>query len=268
MNMKTESYRRKTALVTGASGGIGKEMAKVLAREKGIHLILTARRKERLEELKGELEETGVSIEVFPADLSRREELDSLVEYLKNRSGGPVDYLINNAGFGLQGPYLEIEEETEGAMIQLNLVALTRLSRAVLPPMRERGFGAILNLSSIAAFFPGPYMTSYYATKAYILSYSEGLAEEFRGSGVTVTALCPGPTRTDFEKRAGMEGKGLFSGRIPEAAAVARYGIEAMLKGRVVAVPGLFNKFTAFFGSRLAPRALIRRMTAKIQNFS
>ena len=282
MKSKHSGYRGRTALITGASSGIGEEFARILAEEYGMNLILVARREERLQALARELRPAGVTVACYSADLSTREEAVRLVETLREQSM-EIDYLINNAGFGRQGLYLDIEEETETAMIRLNMESLTYLTRAFLPGLMARAdragradraevhrpstMSAIMNVASTAAFFPGPYMTVYYATKAYVLSYSEGLAEELRGTGIGVTALCPGPTRSEFEERAGMKGKGLFAGRVPTAREVARYGIEAMLKGKTVAVQGLSNKFAVFFGSRLAPRRMVRRLVARIQNF-
>jgi hypothetical protein len=177
-----------------------------------------------------------------------------------------VDVLVNNAGFGDWGPFADASETRLDEMIELNVGALTRLARAYLPAMRERGHGRVLNVASTAAFQPGPLMAVYYATKAYVLSLSEALAEETRGTGVTVTALCPGPTSSGFQAGAAMENSRLVKGRkLPSAASVAAYGVKAMERGDVVAVPGLVNKVMAA-SIRVSPRPVIRRLVHRMQD--
>jgi uncharacterized protein len=177
-----------------------------------------------------------------------------------------VDVLVNNAGFAEYGPFAEANEQRLEDMIELNVTALTRLSRAYLPGMLERGRGKIMNVASTASFQPGPLMAVYYATKAYVLSFSEALAEETRGSGVTVTALCPGPTTTNFQATANMEKSRLVNERmLAKADDVAKYGVKAMNKGDVVAVPGFMNKVVAT-SVRFSPRPVVRRLVHKIQD--
>ena len=187
-----------TALITGASSGIGLELAKLFARD-GYELVLVARRVERLEELGRELTQRhGVRCHTISVDLAQPDAAAEIVRRLEG-AGPAVDVLVNNAGFGVLGPLATTEPETAGRMIRVNIEALTQLTRALLPGMLARRRGRILNVASTAGFAPGPLMAVYYATKAYVISFSEALAEELRGTGVTVTVLCPGPTRTEFQ---------------------------------------------------------------------
>jgi short-subunit dehydrogenase len=251
--------QRRTALITGGSGGIGLEIAKVLAR-RGFNLVLVARNRDALEAAAGQIEgKHTVSVHVFAADLRRRESPEAIFDFLRNGSIG-IDVLVNNAGFGLGGEFAETELTRELEMIQVNIAALTHLTKLFLPAMIKRKSGRILNVASTAAFVPGPLMAVYYATKAYVLSFSQALAEELRNTGVTVTALCPGPTRTEFAEQAQVGNSRLFTAfGIADATDVAEYGVSAMLHGRRVAIPGLKNKIVAQ-ANRFAPRAL----TAKV----
>jgi short-subunit dehydrogenase len=242
------------ALVTGASGGIGLEIARVLAPDHD--LVLVARSAAKLESL---AEELG-GARFVPADLS-----DPAGEAKVGAEVADVDVLVNNAGVGDFGPFAEADPARTLAMIHLNVTSLTALTRRYLPGMLERGRGRVMNVASTASFQPGPLMAVYYATKAYVLSFSEALAEEVRRSGVTVTALCPGPTASGFQAAADMELSPLVANRrLPTAAEVAAYGVKAMERGDVVAVPGLLNKLMA--GSvRFTPRPVIRRVVRKMQ---
>jgi len=264
MRSKRQAAPRRTALVTGASGGIGLEIAKVLARE-GFNLVLVARNRDALEAAAGQIEgKHTVSVHVFAADLRRREAPESIFEFLRNESIA-VDALVNNAGFGVGGEFAETELTRELEMIQVNVAALTHLTKLFLPAMVKRKAGRILNVASTAAFQPGPLMAVYYATKAYVLSFSEALAEELRNSGVTVTALCPGPTRTQFADVAQIGSSRLFSAfGVAAAADVAEFGVSAMLHGRRVAIPGIKNKLVAQ-ANRFAPRALSARVARMAQ---
>jgi hypothetical protein len=256
---------RPLALVTGASGGIGEEIARALA-GRGHDLLLVARSAARLSALAEELAGAhGIRARALAADLGRGEEPDRLARALA-AEGAAVDVLVNNAGFGLHGPFLRTDGARELEMIQLNVVALTRLTKVLLPGMVARRRGRVLNVASTAGFAPGPFMAVYYATKAYVVSFSEALAEELRGSGVTVTALCPGATRTGFAGAAGMEDSVLFRrGVVMDAAAVARAGVEGMMAGRAVVIPGIANK--ALVASiRISPRSLVRRITRRMQD--
>lgn len=252
----------KTVLITGASGGIGYELAKLFARD-GYRLVLVARRKEKLErvghELEGQFKAKSV---IIPIDLVDRTAPDQILEELKKRSLA-VDILINNAGFGLGGPFLSTNLAKEVEMIQVNISALTALTKLLLPAMVTRGSGRILNLASTAAFQPGPLMAVYYATKAYVLSFSEALASELEGTGVTVTALCPGPTKTDFQARAELGNVRLFR-RTMAAQQVAEIGYRGLLAGQRVVVPGLSNKIGTFL-VRFLPRSLVLRAVKNIQ---
>src|SRR6266496_2673190 len=241
MRAKRNGNHRQTALVTGGSGGIGLELAKVLARN-GFDLVLVSRTRDSLEAAAGQIEgKYDVKVHVFAADLRRREAPEAIFDFLHNENTA-IDVLVNNAGFGLGGEFAETELTRELEMIQVNIAALTHLTKLFLPAMIKRRSGRILNVASTAAFQPGPLMSVYYATKAYVLSFSEAIAEELRDSGVTVTALCPGPTQTGFASAANMEASRLFGNRVARSSDVARAGYDAMKRGTRVVVPGLRNK--------------------------
>lgn len=261
MTSTASSSSAARALVTGASSGIGREIARELARA-GHPLVLTARRADALEALAGELRRThGVEVQVLPADLAAADGADRLVADLQARQLD-IGVLVNNAGFGVFGRHLDNEPAAEDEMLQVNIRSLTRLTRWLLPAMVHAGAGRVLNVASTASFQPGPYMAVYYATKAYVLSYSEALAEELRGTGVTVTALCPGPTASGFQDKAAMHDSALVHDRrLPTAAEVAAFGVRAMRGGRRVAVPGWRNRLLAF-SVRLTPRAWVTRLVA------
>ncbi len=253
-----------TALVTGASSGIGLELATLLARDRN-DLVLVARGLARLEGIaRGLAEEFGIQAAVLAADLARPEAPGEIARELAER-GLSIDVLVNNAGFGLHGFFARSPLETELAMIQVNVAALTHLTGLLLPGMLDRRRGRILNLASTAAFQPGPLMAVYYATKAYVLSFSEALANETSGSGVTVTALCPGPTATGFQKRAGAEKTPLFGGPlVMDAPAAALAGYRGMLRGDRVVIPGLLNN-ALVQSLRVSPRRLVTAIARRIQ---
>ncbi len=242
----------KTALVTGASTGIGYELAKLLARD-GYELFLVARNSPKLDAAARELKATPV-----PADLATG---DGAGQVFAALNGTVPDILINNAGFGMVGPFAEQDAKTHLDMIQVNITSLVELTRLVLPGMVARRSGRIMNVASTAAFQPGPLMAVYYASKAFVLSFTEAISEEVRRQGVTVTALCPGPTATEFGARARMEQTKLFKGgmKVMSGAEVARLGYAAMLKGKAVAITGLPNRL-GVQGLRLAPLAWVRRI--------
>jgi short-subunit dehydrogenase len=252
------------ALVTGASSGIGLELATVFARGRN-DVVLVARGRERLEAIaRGLAEEFGVQATVLAADLARPEAPEELARELSSR-GLVVDVLVNNAGFGLHGPFAATPLEAALAMIQVNVTALTHLTGLLLPGMLGRRRGRILNVASTAAFQPGPLMAVYYATKAYVLSFSEALASETAGTGVTVTALCPGPTITEFQKRAGIERTALFTGPlVMDAPSVALAGYRGLLRGDPLVVPGLGNR-ALVQALRVAPRRLVTAISRRIQ---
>jgi short-subunit dehydrogenase len=244
-----------SALITGASSGIGLEIARILARDHDV--VVAARSAEALAELATEL---GDNARAVIADLSEPAGAAKLA------AGVPdVDVLVNCAGFGDFGHFAEESPEKIDQMIVLNVGSLTGLCRTYLPGMLQRGSGRVMNVASTAAFQPGPLVAVYYATKAYVLSFSEALAEETRGTGVTVTALCPGPTASGFQAGAAMEQSKLVHGKkLPSAASVAAFGVKAMQRGDVVAVPGFQNKMLAM-SIRFSPRPVVRRLVRKMQ---
>jgi uncharacterized protein len=255
---------RPVALVTGASSGLGLELATIAARD-GHDLVLVARRRDRLESIgKGLREEFGAAVTIIVRDLAESEAARVVTQEVEAR-GLSVDLLVNNAGLGVHGPFAEAPLDKELAMIRVNLVALTELTKRVLPGMIARGRGRILNVASTAAFQPGPLMAVYYATKAYVLSFSEAIASEVAGSGVTVTALCPGPTRTEFGKAAGMLETRLFrSPLVKDARSVAEAGYRGMKRGRRVVIPGIGNWILAE-AVRFTPRRLVTAVSLAVQ---
>lgn len=255
---------RKTALVTGASSGIGLDLARRFAAE-GFDVALVARSKGKLEEVAAAIEsEHQARAHVVPADLAQPRAAEALMAALAAR-GIEVDVLVNNAGYALFGSFAETDLADELAMIQVNVVALTHLTKLVVPQMVARGAGRILNVASTAAFQPGPLMAVYYATKAYVLSFSEALANELAPSGVTVTALCPGPTRTGFQARAQMEESKLVRGKeIMTSETVARIGFDGLMKGKTVVIPGVGNKMLAQ-AVRFLPRNTVTKMVRSAQ---
>jgi uncharacterized protein len=253
-----------TALVTGATSGIGLELATLLARD-GHDVVLVARTKDRLDVVaRGLTEEFGVRSTALPADLARPEAPAEIFRELEARAIS-VDVLVNDAGFGIHGRFSATPLERDLGMIQVNVTAVTELVQRALPAMLGRRRGRILNLASTAAFQPGPLMAVYYATKAYVLSFSEALANELSGTGVTVTALCPGPTITDFQKTAGVEKTALFTGPlVMDAAAVARAGYRGMLRGQRLVIPGVANNVLVQ-ALRVSPRRLATAIIRRIQ---
>lgn len=250
------------ALVTGASGGLGAEIARVLASE-GFDLLLVARSEPKLQALKVELETAhGIEAQAFPCDLSREDAALDVYDYVLGR-GMRIDALVNNAGFGDSGAFHEADWSRQRDMVQVNVIALMQLTRLFVPPMVKRRCGMVLNLSSVAAFSVGPSMSVYYATKAYVFSFSEALAEELKGTGVTVTALCPGLTATGFESAASMGSGSTMFRHAAGAAEVARDGCKAMHAGKAICLQGVFTKAMAF-GSRLVPRALARKVAMRM----
>lgn len=255
---------KKTALITGASSGIGMELAYVHAQH-GDNLVLIARNNSKLLEIKSEIESKfQVSVYTICKDLASK---DAALEVFNEltKANIIVDYLINNAGFGHLGAFADNPREKEEQMIQLNIAALTQFSKLFLPGMISRGNGKIMNVASVASFLPGPYMAVYYATKAYVLSFSEALNEEVRRKGVSVTALCPGPTASGFQEAASMNGIRLMEKlKMPSSKDVAEYGYRAMMKGKAVAIHGFVNRLMV--GSlRVTPRSLVVKMVGWMQ---
>jgi uncharacterized protein len=255
----------KTALITGASSGIGWELAKEFAREK-INLVLVARSAAKLQDLATQLNsQSGVSVRILTKDLSHSSSAREVADWC-NQNNITIDYLVNNAGFGDFGFFHESDWTKQEQMIQLNITTLTYLTRLFLPGMVQRKFGKVLNVASTAAFQPGPTMSVYYATKAYVLHFSEAISNELEGTGVTVTALCPGATESDFQNKAAMQESKLVKGKkLPTAEEVAAYGYKSMMKGKVVAIHGLMNYFLAN-SIRFTPRALVLKIVRTMQN--
>jgi short-subunit dehydrogenase len=249
---------KTVALVTGASAGLGVEFARQLAAQ-GRPLVLAARRGDRLESLEKELGDSR-AVEIYLAKPGAAERLMTDID----RSGETVELLVNNAGFGLIGPFARLDSNRLREMIDLNCGALTELCRAVAPQMIERRSGSILNVASTAAFQPGPRMAVYFATKAYVLSFTEALHEELRRHGIKVSCLCPGPTRTEFGDVAGFGGSGLFDRVAMEAPEVVKAGLAGLARNRAVVVPGLVNK-TVAASTRFAPRPWVRRIAGAIK---
>ncbi len=256
--------RDETVLITGASAGIGRELARLFAAD-GARLVLLARREERLRELAAELErQHGVSAHVAALDLADPATPERLLAWLDQESLS-IDILVNNAGFGMRGPFVEGCSARQIDMLRVNVLALTRLTRLLLPSMIQRGRGGVLNVASTAAFQPGPLMAVYYATKAYVLSFSEALFAETRGTGVVVTCLCPGPTTTEFQEVAGMSGTKLVKLGAETAAAAARTGHRGLRRGRAVVISGSLNRLAAI-STRVMPRSLVRRLVQALQS--
>ncbi|WP_299614244.1 SDR family oxidoreductase [uncultured Tateyamaria sp.] len=249
-------------LITGASEGLGVEFARIAGKESR-NVILAARSKDKLEKVADEVRSHGVEAVVIPADLSNMDEVDRL--WSEATDGREVDVLVNNAGLGYNGPFEAGQSwERELASINVNMLALTRLMKLAIPHMQALPKGRILNVASVASFTPGPHMATYHATKAYVLSLSEAVAEELRGSTVTITALCPGATATNFFEDADMDGVRLLKLSKPmKAKDVAEAGwLEARIGKRIV-VPGAMNKFFAFL-PRVSPRSMTTRIAAQI----
>jgi short-subunit dehydrogenase len=244
-----------TVLITGASGGIGYELAKLFARDHH-NLVLVARNVGKLAQVATELQTHGVTVKAIALDLSAPPAPKFLFDQL-HREGIAVDILVNNAGFGAFGEFAKMSEEEILGQIDLNIRSLTELTRLFLPSMVQRRSGRIMNVASTAAFQPGPLMAVYYATKAYVLSFTEAIANELHRTGVTVTCFCPGATHTDFAKRAGIENSRLFKqvGAM-SAEKVALDGYRAVMEGRGLAISGIHNWAVAQ-STRFAPRKMV-----------
>jgi uncharacterized protein len=248
----------ETVLITGASSGIGRELARCFAAER-CKLILVSRKRDVLNAVAEELHRAyKTHAEVLPADLSEPAAPGRIFSHLES-TGTKVDVLVNNAGFGLKGGFARLPLQKQMDIIQVNLTALTQLTGLFLPGMLARKRGGVLNVASTASFQPGPGMAVYFATKAYVLSFTEAIAEEVAGTGVKVTALCPGPTVTNFFTGAASKPSRFFDMAAMSAETVARMGHDAFRKGRVVKVAGFGNAALAF-SARLAPRAFARKV--------
>jgi uncharacterized protein len=254
-----------TALITGASGGIGLELAKLFAAD-GNNLILVARSENKLKELAAQLEQQyKIVAHVLAKDLANYHTAKEIADWCSNNKI-TVDYLVNNAGFGDFGFFHESDWAKQEQMINLNITTLTYLTHLFLPGMVQRKTGKVLNVASSAAFQPGPTMSVYYATKAYVLHFSEAIANELNGTGVTVTAFCPGAFESGFQAAAAMEESKLVKGKkLPSSLEIATYGYRQMQKGKMVAIPGLMNKIMAN-SVRFSPRWLVLKMVRAMQD--
>jgi len=257
------SYTVEWAVVTGASSGIGLEFAEIFAAQ-GINVVLAARGKKTLEDLAKKLELLGVKTLVFDGDLSDQVTVERLYARIKKEKLD-VRYLINNAGFGDYGTVVDGDWDKYHKMINLNVFSLTYLTKVFASDMKKQGRGRILNVASTAAFFPGPLMAVYYATKAYVLRFSVAVNQELTGSGVTITTLCPGPTKTRFAKAANAQKTNIFATKnLPTAKVVAMFGYKAMMAGKPVAVQGRGNRFLTAFSGLLSP-TFAARMVERFQ---
>ena len=255
-------------LITGASTGIGKELAKEFAKNQH-NLILIARNKEKLENLKKELNKYSIKIEIFPMDLSLKDASEKIHQYIK-KNNFIVQILVNNAGFATNGFFLENSLETELEEIQVNITSLLELTHRIGNEMLKDSLSKpkyhykILNVASIAGFQPGPYMSTYYATKAFVLNFSEGLFEEFKNKNIFVSVLCPGATKTEFFERAKIDNAVIAkSPFMMSAEDVAKFTYRELMKNRPIIIPGIMNKIGAF-STRLFPRSVIRKITKTI----
>ncbi|GAA4278467.1 SDR family NAD(P)-dependent oxidoreductase [Aquimarina mytili] len=256
---------KKTALITGASSGIGLELARVHA-SKGDNLVLVARNQTKLEAIKLEIEKKyEIDVLIIVKDLSTPNATQSVFDETQQK-GIQVDFLINNAGFGDFGMFYETDWEKEHNMITLNITAVTEFTKLYLKEMVKRNSGKIMNVASTAAFQPGPTMAVYYATKAYVLHFSEAIANELKDKKITVTALCPGATESGFQSVAQMKESKLVKGKkLPSSKSVALYGYKAMMKGKTVAIHGFMNRVLAN-SVRFMPRKMVTTVTRSVQD--
>ncbi len=252
------------AVVTGATSGIGLEFARLFAAD-GISLVLVARGKAVLEQVATELRDSfAVDVHIIAADLAKLEDVESVYKYT-TVNNLPVRYVINNAGVGDYGKFIDGSWQKELGMINLNIVALTYLTKQYAALFVKKGNGHIVNVASTAAFSPGPLMAVYFATKAYVLHFSEAVATEVHKHGVRITALCPGPTASKFQEAAAMSDSNLVQGKmLPTAAQVAHYGYKAMRRGKVVAIHGTSNKIGTY-AVKLLPRRTVRALVHRAQ---
>ncbi|MBE9117524.1 SDR family oxidoreductase [Lusitaniella coriacea LEGE 07157] len=255
---------QETVLITGASSGIGRELAKVFGK-KQYNLVLVSRNEAKLNSLKTELEtQENIQVIVIAKDLSKSNTATEIFEKLTKKNI-IIDILINNAGFGEYGLFTDTNWQKEEQMIWVNILALTHLTKLFLPGMIARKTGKILNLASTAAFQPGPLMAVYYATKAYVLSFSCAIANELENTGVTVTVLCPGPTASEFQAISGMGQSKIIQGKkLPTSADVAQFGYDVLQHGRTVAIHGFTNKLLTFF-AQLMPRKPVTQFVRFLQ---
>jgi short-subunit dehydrogenase len=254
----------ETALVTGASAGLGEQFARLFAKDR-ISLVLVARREDRLQRLKSELETGfGVEVSILPLDLTLPDSVSRVLEFLERRRI-EIEYLVNNAGFGRSGSFSDVSLKSNLEQIDLNVRSLTELTRRLLPSMIRNKKGRILNLGSTAGDQPGPFMAVYYASKAYVNSFSEALHYELKGTGITVTLSCPGPTLTEFAAVSNVQNKKLFQMNAMTSDLVARQAYRAMMKGTRRITHGARNKVGSQI-SRLSPRSTVIKIVARLNS--
>ena len=254
--------KNKTALITGGASGLGYELALLFAKD-DYNLVLVDINADKLQETKLEIEKVyNISVSILAKDLSQ---IDISQEIISELGDLQIDALVNNAGFGVFGAFHEVDWNRQAQMLNLHVITTTHLTKLIVEKMVKRGSGKILNLSSLAAFQPGPLMSLYYATKGYILSFSEAIANELKGTGVTVTALCPGPTKTSFQEVVASDSsENKIAFNMASAQDVAAYGYKAMMKGKVVSIPGWLNKVLGIL-PRFIPRNMAANIVRKIQ---
>ncbi|MCK5818700.1 MAG: SDR family oxidoreductase [Psychromonas sp.] len=253
----------KTALITGASGGIGKSFAEIFAQQ-GYNLILVARSKDKLEQLSDKYEQDyGIVVTVFSVDLSRQNAATEIYSEIQKRKIR-IDILINNAGFGDHGRFIVSSLSKTRNMINLNILTLTELTSIFIKEMMKNRDGKILNIASTASFQPLPRFAVYAASKSYVLNFTEALHYELKGSGVSVSVLCPGPTATEFEKSANIKDSNLFKGKLMDPQRVAKIGYDGLMKGKMTIIPGFKNKLLAFFANMMPSRDLLVWISSKI----
>ncbi|MGH1393833.1 MAG: SDR family NAD(P)-dependent oxidoreductase [Trichormus sp.] len=264
MSKIQDQLYQKTALITGAASGIGYELARIFAHDK-YNLVLVDINYLKLTEITGDFQEKfDISVKIISKDLSKSNSPEEIFTELQ-KEGIQVDVLVNNVGFGTYGLFNETNLNDELEMLQVNLVCLTHLTKLFLKNMVKQGDGKILNVASSAAFQPGPLMAVYFATKAYVLSFSEALANELQGTGVTVTVMCPGTTQSAFHERTGMADSELIKKKnMMDAETVARIGYNALMKGKTIVIPGILNKILAKI-VRFIPRSLVTKIVRKMQ---
>jgi hypothetical protein len=265
INSIKNNTMNKTALITGASLGIGFELANVFAANNN-NLVLVARNASKLDAIAKDLSaKYHIKVHTFALDLSEINSAQKVFDFCQ-KNNMQIDYLVNNAGFGDFGFFAQSNWDKQLQMINLNITTLTHLTHLFLPNMIKNKFGKIMNVASTAAFQPGPTMSVYYATKAYVLHFSEAIANELEGTGVTVTALCPGATESGFQSAAAMEESKLVKGKkLPSSAEVAQYGFNAMISGKKVAIHGMMNYLMAN-SIRFTPRALVLKVVRMMQD--
>lgn len=251
---------RKFTLITGATSGIGLELSKVFGKN-GHNLFITGRNEEKLKEIRNDLPK-DIEIIALKGDLKNQDFIDSIKEKCK-RENIFIEFLVNNAGVGSFGEFYNVDKDVDLAMIDINTRALTHLTKLFLPDMIKKNSGGVMNLCSTAAFSPGPYMAVYYATKAYVLSFTEGLKEEVSGKNIKISAVCPGPTKTAFQSTAKVKKAEFAKKALMEPEKVAEISYKEFMKGKTVIIPGLNNKLLVL-GSKILPRKCLSKIICKV----